>query len=82
MIADLLQDLRSSLRMLRKHPGLIIVAALSLALGIGGNAAMFRLINGAFVRLLAYAEPDRLLHLRRRARLAPGKFAASRSASR
>src|SRR5262249_5358117 len=63
MLGDLWQDLRYSLRVLRKHPGLTAIATLSLALGIGGNAAMFSLINGAFIRSLPYTEPDRLVRV-------------------
>ena len=59
----LIRDLRYALRILRKCPAFSVTAVLSLALGIGANAAIFTLIDRLLLKMLPVRNPHELVQL-------------------
>ena len=60
-MTDLLADLRYSFRSFVRQPGFTLVAALTIAVGIGANTTIFAFVNGILLQPLSFREPERLV---------------------
>ncbi|WP_353064010.1 ABC transporter permease [Tunturibacter psychrotolerans] len=70
----LMQDLRFSFRQIKRSPGFMITAVLTLALGVGANTAIFSLLDQALLRSLAVRAPERLVILGNTGKMWDGHF--------
>jgi len=75
-LEDLARDFRHGLQGLRRRPGFMAVAVVTLALGIGANTAIFSVVNAVLLRPLPFQDPGRLVT--RNAGLSAGEYVVLR----
>ena len=77
-IDDLVSDVRFALRQLRKSRAFAVAGALTLAIGIGANTAVFSVVNAVILRPLPFADPERLVSVSPGGKAGPaGRFSFS-----
>lgn len=62
-MSHLRQDLRFAIRHFRRSPGLAVTAVITLALGLGGAAAIFTVVDGVLLTPLPYPHPQRIIEI-------------------
>ena len=72
LLGELVADTRYGLRQLRRNPGFTAVAVVTLALGIGVNAAVFSVVRSVVLSPLPYSDPGRLVCIRQTLLEIPG----------
>jgi putative ABC transport system permease protein len=73
-LGEFRDDVTFALRQMRRAPGFTAVAVITLALGIGGNSAIFALVDATLLRPLPYADPDRLVAIWETSQSSPRSF--------
>ena len=68
-----LHDLRFAVRSLARRPGFVLIAVLTLAVGVGANTAIFTVVDAVLLEPLPYEDPDSLISVRRIDDNAPGE---------
>jgi predicted permease len=77
MLADVQRDVRYAVRMLARTPGFTFVIVLTLALGIGANAAIFSAVDAILLRDAPVADPDRVVSVYASTPDGRGRFASA-----